>query len=286
MPVIKKARLYDRLHEDGPRLVNYAEDVYLPGEECPHETIPWWEATLPGQWVRLDDGGATRAIRITKVGKIGTVVTTVCGGSNRDRHEKEPLVSTGEYDSSRASLFTYKKFTMLDGRAVPEKLVHFVDWMLRTGDPVLAVRITHPMRRKYLAVEEQFPAIVERQRRRDQGRVTDLMRREDVRWILSRSIRKEMEDVGLTPGLMISTLKTILEDKGSSAETRRKTALDLLDLWRESEEKKGSGDTEVGESRGAKISLVGNRGEIRRIRAGRTDLRENQQDLPPTGTEE
>ena len=156
-------------------------------------------------------------------------------------------------------------------------MVRFVEWMLKTGDPILAYRCTNPLKRPTISQEARFPEALEQCRKKDRWKVAGLLKREDVKWIMEHSMRKEMESQGLLPLKMIGVLREIIEDKTISAETRRKTALDLIDLWEKSEESK-SKDAPGADETVIPMGVTGNSGKIRELRLGRSQLRQRQKD--------
>ena len=253
-------KLYDRLNREGPQLVTFDETVYSPEEDCPFPVVPWREVGEVGDWVETDDGGKLRVLRITET-KMGTWVLTACG-EGRIEVEADKIMSTGLY--SRGNRFTYSSFVDVDGRQVPTKVRDFCDHLLLTGDPVLAVRLAHPMRTRYIKEEERFPAVLEKQRARDRNRAQAMMRREDVQWYMKRSLREAMTDGGLTPDYLLGRLRSILENETTPSEVARKTALNLLEVWKDNKE----------ESDGAAVGMDAEKLKV--IRSKRTSLRKKQ----------
>ena len=179
---MERVKLYDRAAEGGPVMREYEEKVFPPDNLPRTPLVPWREVEEVGQWMLLDDGGAARCLRIQKT-EFGEWVTAACGEGKK---EEGAISSSGRLGNSR---FSYQKFVEIDGHTMPAKLVEFVQTMYRVRDPLLAYRIVHPMRRRRIKSEEQFPKILERERKRDRDRFRTLLRREDVQWLMAKTMK-------------------------------------------------------------------------------------------------
>lgn len=258
--------LYQRTNPDGPRRVTFKETVYGPGDgDLPGDLRHWRDCEEPGEWVSLDDGGAARVLRISKMGNLGTYVVTAAGDGRLEK-SKDEICSTGS--PTLTDRISYGKYIEVDGREVPEKISTFVDWMLKTGDPVLAVRLSHPRRRKWIAEEDKFPEKVAKAHTKDRSKVLQLLSREDTRWLVANSMKKSLDAEGVTLGLVARTLKNLMNDENMPAETRRKAALDLLEMLKVDE---GAGAK--GQKDDSNVQMAGDRSKIAMIRKGRDKLR-------------
>ena len=265
MPRIVSRTLYQRTNPDGPKRVTYEETVYGPDEDFGRGLGHWRECEEPGEWVLLDDGGAARVLRLSKYGNLGTYVVTA-GGDGRIEKPKDQILSTGS--PTLTDRISYGKFIEVDGREVPEKIHSFVDWMLKTGDPVLAVRLSHPRRQRWIAEEDKFPAQIAKAHARDRSKVLQLISREDTRWLVAKSLRKSLEAEGVDFGMVARTLKNLMSDSSMPAETRRKAALDLLEMLKLDDEPGAKGGKGT-----ADVPMAGDRSKIAMIRKGRDKLR-------------
>lgn len=271
MSKVIERTLYQRCAVDGPKRKTYKESVYGPNDpDLPNNLTPWRECEESGQWVELDDGGAARVLRIGKYGNFGTYVVTAAG-DGRLESSKDQILSTGS--PQLTDRISYSKFIEVDGREVPEKIKKFVDWMLETGDPVLAVRLSHPRRRRWIAEEDKFPEKVAAAHSKDRSKVLRLLSREDTRWLVAKSLKKSLESEGVTFSLVAKALKSLLEDDAMPPETRRKAALDLLEMLKVDEEAGSSSQRGV-----TQLPAVGDRSKIAMIRKGRDKLRASKPD--------
>ena len=209
-------------------------------------------------------------LRIAKYGNLGTFVVTAIG-DGRPAKDQDQILSTGS--PRLADRISYGKFVDVDGKQVPEKIKNFVEWMLKTGDPVLAVRLSHPRRRKWIAEEDKFPEKVAAAHSKDSSKVLRLLSREDTRWLVARTLKKSLEAEGVTFALVARALKNLLEDESMPPETRRKSALDLLEMLKVDE-----ASNPVSEKPDAQVPMAGNRSKIAMIRKGRDKLRTKPKD--------
>ncbi len=251
-----KLRLYDRQHQ---KFKDYEEIVYAPDDENKPSSVHWRRATIPGQWVKLDDGGVCRLLRINPTINGITWLTTPCGDAVRE-WSKTKIMSTGLRVTHR-SCRSFNNFVELEnGMVIPEKVKIFCDALLAGHSLLVAAELVGSRNvtvakwtddkklKKYVSRHITF------------GR--KLLERYDSQEYIKMKLSDDFDNAGFDMAGILRKIDRLLDDTDTPANVKRDLLFKLLDYrMKDNEDKSSDGEADVGINHRGKIVRMKRRGD-------------------------